>query len=339
MVDAVLDVAPASGRPAGTDSIRARLATMRKVAPVIITVVAALLLALQAPSAQQRAPSIDPDLVGTWMLVSIEQGLEGTPRRVATPRGALILDRAGYVFEYITHTSPAPAGDAELTAAQRTMATHGGFWGRYEANAAQKRITLRPNGGLTPNLAGREFTRTFERTDDRLVITGTAAEPYTEGATRWTWQHVPPVDNLSPTYRSLVGFWENVGEARVNLTTGDKTESFRGPSIIVYTPSGYVGVHFVQPKRQSFAQHRPSEAEAAAAVRGYIGYFGALNVYPGFVFHQVLGGVSPTMGSTLQRFYELSSDGNAATIKLPSAGQAETRVYLKRLSGVADMLP
>jgi hypothetical protein len=314
---------------------------MSHVAPVILTVVTALLVTLQVPSAQQRAQAIDIDLVGTWMLVSIEQDLEAsTPRRVTTPRGVLILDAAGYVFEYVTHASPAPMpGGAALSQAQRTLATSGGFWGRYEADAAQQRITLRPNAGLTPNLAGRELTRTFERTNDRLAITGTAAEPYTEGATRWTWERVPSVDNLSPTYRALVGFWENVGESRVNLTTGDSTSSVRGPSLIVYTPSGYVGVHFAQPQRQPFAQHRPSESEAAAAIKGYIGYFGALNVYPGFVFHQVLGGVSPTMGSTLQRFYELSSDGDAATIKLPTAGQAETRVHLRRLSGIADLLP
>ncbi len=314
---------------------------MRNAVPPIIAVATTLLVTLQVPSAQERAQSVDADLVGTWMLVSVEQDLEApTPRRVATPRGVLILDGAGYAFEYVTHASPAPMlGGAELTQAQQTLATSGGFWGRYEADAAEKRITLRPRAGLTPNLAGREFTRTFERMNNRLAITGTAVEPYTEGPTRWTWERVPPVDNLSPTYRSLVGFWENVGESRVNLTTGASTDSVRGPSLIVYTPSGYVGVHFAQPQRQPFAQHRPSASEAAAAIKGYIGYFGALNVYPGFVFHQVLSGVSPTTGSTLQRFYELSADGNAATIKLPTGGQAETRVHLRRLSGIADILP
>ena len=52
------------------------------------------------------------------------------------------------------------------------------------------------------------------------------------------------VENLSPGYRKVVGFWQHVVEKRVNLTLKTETATTRAPSIIVYTPSGYVGVYF-----------------------------------------------------------------------------------------------
>ena len=74
---------------------------------------------------------------------------------------------------------------------------------------------------------------------------------------------------------------------------------------------------------------------------GYIGYFGALTVYPGEVFHNILAGVSPAAGVTLRRFAEIT--GNELTVRLTPTGnqqgQASTIVVLRRLSGEADMLP
>ena len=55
---------------------------------------------------------------------------------------------------------------------------------------------------------------------------------------------MPPVENLSPAFRQVVGFWEHDVEKRINLTTGASDDTTRAPSVIVYTPSGYVGVHF-----------------------------------------------------------------------------------------------
>jgi hypothetical protein len=149
------------------------------------------------------------------------------------------------------------------------------------------------------------------------------------------------VENLSPTYRQVIGFWEHVVEKRVNIATGASSgETKRAPSIIVYTPSGYVGVHFPPLNRGKFAADEPTEAEATAAMRGYVGYFGALTVYPNMVFHQVLAGVN-FQGTTLKRPLELSPSGSEVTIKSPVTGgqQTSTWVILKRLSGEADMLP
>ena len=110
------------------------------------------------------------------------------------------------------------------------------------------------------------------------------------------------IDNLSPLYRHVVGFWRHIVEKRVNPTTGTiGSETKRSPSVIVYTPSGFVGVHFPPLNRKPFAGETPTPEEAQAALRGYIGYYGALTVYPGQVFHNILAGVSPIAGTILDR--------------------------------------
>lgn len=303
----------------------------------------ALLLFVLVPRPYAQSPSsLSPsDLVGTWTLVSTE---EGGSQRVPNPRGLLIFDAAGHVFEAITRANRQQPPAPDLTDRQLDLARYTGFWGRYRLDAAKKALTLQPADGVSPNLAGRELSRTFEVTDrgDRLVVTA-SGEPHVKAGTRWTWERVPNVDNLSPMYRQVVGFWQHVVERRVNLTTKTTlSETRRAPSIIVYTPSGYVGVHFPPLKRQKFAGEEPTAEEARAALMGYVGYFGALAVYPNMVFHQVLAGISPAAGNTLKRPLDLQ--GDQVTINFPPTtnqqGQRmQTQVVLKRLSGADAMIP
>ena len=123
-------------------------------------------------------------------------------------------------------------------------------------------------------------------------------EPQAQGHKRWTWQRVPTVANLTPGYREIVGFWQHVIERQVNTETGEiRNERERAPSVIVYTPGGFVGVHFPGLGREALPTETPTPEEAQAALRGYIGYFGTLGVYPGEVFHNILSGVAPGAGS------------------------------------------
>jgi hypothetical protein len=311
--------------------------------------------------------SVDPMLVGTWTLESIEETVDGKPAR-PTARGLLIFDAAGHAFESIVRGSNAgargagaggpAAGAGRGTGAGRGaggaapaaapapaptgFAAFSGFWGSYRLDAKQQRVTYRPDGAVSPNLMGRDLTRAFTVSGDRLTITSLPDEPHLGGATKWTWEKVPNVENISPGYRQVLGFWQHVVEKRVNITTGvTLSETRRAPSIIVYTPSGYVGVHFPPLNRQKFAGTEPTPEEAAAATRGYVGYFGALGVYPNMVFHQVLAGLS-FQGTTLKRPFELT--GQDLTIKFPpttgaNGEQTSTWVQLRRLSGADDMMP
>ena len=92
-------------------------------------VVALLLLAVAPhPAAQQTTQPSPNDLVGTWTLVSTDEGGAGG-QRVPNPRGLLIVDGAGHVFETVSRaTRQQPAGAApRLTDQQLTFAMYSGF--------------------------------------------------------------------------------------------------------------------------------------------------------------------------------------------------------------------
>jgi len=259
---------------------------------------------------------------------------------VPNPRGLLVLDGAGLVFEAATRadrTRPTDENKA-LTDAQRVFATYSGFWGRYKVNApANNTLTAHAEGALSPSVMGHDFTRTFKVDGDRLTLTSVAVEPHQRGITRWVWERVPQVENLSPSYSKVVGFWQHVIEKRVNLTLKTEVATTRAPSVIVYTASGYVGVYFPpMSATKPFAGTDPTDEEAREVLRGFVGYFGALGVYPGMVFHQILGGVSPTGTQTLKRFFDLTPSGDEVNLRFPVAvnqqGQdTTTLVTMKRL--------
>ena len=298
------------------------------------------------PDAQPDARQLDArqtaaaaDLVSSWLLVAAERDVaSGQPRRVAQARGLLILDGAGYVFEFVTAPSGAPPEPARADP-RRIFADNGGFWGRY-AVTATGRIDFEAEEGVSPSVHGLKFSRSYELIGDRLIVTSTDAEPHAQGDVRLTWQRVPTVEHLSPAYREVVGFWRHVEEARLNTATGEvDNRRQRAPSVIVYTPGGFVGVHFPTLGRAPFAGATPTEQEAQAA-GNYLGYYGALGVYPGEVFHNVLGGVSPSAGAILRRFAKITGDELVVTI--PSGNPQSplaTTVHLRRLSGADDMLP
>jgi hypothetical protein len=295
----------------------------------------AVLLISAAPTAGAQQTDAAADLVSSWLLVGAERDVaSGQPRRIAGARGLLILDGAGNVFEFFTTPSTAAQADP-----RRVFADNGGFWGRYQAVPAAGRIDFEAEDGVSPSVHGLEFSRTYRFEDDRLVIT-TTDEPQAQSDVRLTWQRVPTVENLSPAYREVVGFWRHVEEARLNTATGEvDNKRQRAPSVIVYTPGGFVGVHFPTLGRSPFAAETPTEEEAHAA-RNYLGYYGALGVYPGEVFHNILGGVSPNAGSILRRFAKVTGDELVVTI--PSSNPQSTlatTVHLRRLSDADDMLP
>jgi hypothetical protein len=309
-----------------------------------------LLIALastaQRPAARQAGTGAGVDLVSTWTLTSLDQNIGGgQPTRVANPRGLLIFDAVGHAYEFVTSlgTQRTTGGQAASADAQSAFAGYGGFWGNYRVDAAHKKIIYRAEGAVSPQMmGGREFSRSFESDGDHLTVTS-LDEPHAPGGTRWVWERVPAVDNLSPLYRRVVGFWQHVVEKRVNVTTGAVlSEATRAPSVIVYTPAGFVGVHFPPLNRKPFAADTPTPDEARAALMGYVGYYGALTVYPGQVFHNVLAGISPVGGTILKRFVEIS--GEQVIVRFPpnrnqQGQESTTLVMLKRLSGEAEMLP
>jgi hypothetical protein len=255
----------------------------------------------------------------------------------------LVFDRAGHALEIVTHAGRRPYAAAQPTPAeaQTTIGDYSGFWGTYRVDEPQGRIAYRPAGAVTPNLMGEELFRSFIYENDRLAVTALPGTREAPPGTRWVWERVPPLEYLSPANRSLVGFWEHVVERRVSTTTGAiVSETRRAPSVIVYTPAGYVGVHFPPLNRKRFAADLPTDEEAKAAISGYVGYYGVYLMYPGVVSHHQLATLGPGQGTSFKRFYEIA--GTEISLKFPPAmfqgQQVRTIVTLKRLSGEAEML-
>jgi Lipocalin-like domain len=293
-------------------------------------------------AAQKAAPR---DLVGTWTLSSIESLGTGStpPATLPLPRGLLVFDAAGHAFElaksgrYVANT----ANQATPAEAQALFASFGGFWGNYKVDEAQKKITYRPEGAINPNAMGQDLVRSYELTGDRLVVTSVAGSIDGHDVMRWTWDRVPELENLTAANRRLIGFWQHVVERRINATTGAVlSETHRAPSIIVYTPSGYVGVHFPPMNRQRFTGAMPTDDEARAAIAGFVSYYGSYTLHPGIVFHHRLIILANGQGDSLKRFYEITNDEiNLTFPTVINQGQdVRTVVTLRRLSGEADML-
>jgi len=316
---------------------------------VTLGVVVVLLLGSWYRPAPQ-AQSGELPLVGTWLLTSEQLNADSAqPTPAPGARGLLIIDAAGHYFELVDRAVPeALAGT--LSEAQADFYRIGGSWGRYEADRDAGRISLEAFAGPSANQTGARFTRTFALASvpddqDRLTTTSLPDELHGLAVSRRTWQRVPPMLGLSEEARAVAGFWRHEVEGQKNADTGEiLTERMRDPSVIVYTPAGFVGVHFPTENRTRFASGEPTDAEARAA-GGYLGYYATLGLYPGgryqgLVFHNLLGG-GFTTGSTLRRFFDLRGEEIHLTFP-PNQGRqgirSQTYVRLRRLSDADDML-
>ena len=319
---------------------------MRKAAT--FCVVAILVFGLGWNRSVSQAQTSALPLVGTWLLTSEQLAAEGAPPVNAQgARGMLVLDGAGYYFELVDRAVPAALAGS-LSDAQRAFYRINGSWGRYQANRETGRIAFESFAGRSLDLTGAKFTRTFAVTSvpdeqDRLTTTSQAGELHTLATSTRAWQRVP-VMNMSPEARAVVGFWRHDGEGQKRADNGEvMTEVKRDPSVIVYTPTGFVGVHFPTRNRTGFAAAVPTDAEARTQ-GNYLGYYAALGVYPGgrhqgLIFHTILGG-GLTIGSTLRRFFDVKGEDVDLTFPAGTNRQgirSQTYVKLHRLSGYDEM--
>jgi hypothetical protein len=312
--------------------------------------VALLVLAVGWDRSVSQAQTAAPPLVGTWLLTSEQLSVDGAPPIPAQgARGMLVLDGAGYYFELVDRAVPAALA-ASLSDAQRAFHRIGGSWGRYQANRETGRIAFESFAGRSVDLTGAKFSRTFAiasvpEEQDRLTTTSQPGELHTLAVATRVWQRVPTMIAVPPEVRAVVGFWRHEVEGQKREDTGAMmSEVKRDPSVIVYTPTGFVGVHFPTRNRTGFVSAEPTDAEARQQ-GNYLGYYAALGVYPGgrhqgLIFHNILGG-GLAIGSTLRRFFDLRGEDVDLTFPAGTNRQgirSQTYVKLRRLSNFDDMV-
>jgi hypothetical protein len=306
---------------------------MRKILLVLLFVSFGLVTPWATRQSADKTPagSMKDRFVGTWKLVSTEQrNAKGELLPPAQPLGSrvgfTIYDSAGYMGVAIM-----PSGRQKYAGAQPTneeakaaLTGYAAYFGTFSINEGEGFVTYHLQGSLSPNMAVDQ-KRFFELSGNRLTLkplpraTGDQFRS-TGDQFRLTWERVPDLATMTPAQRRFIGFWKLVSNEQANVK-GERVSSNPGQAgYIIYTASGHMMVHMMQPGRKKYAGTQPTPEEAATAVRTYTNYFGSYTVHEAerYVVHHRIGLVNPgQIGSDAQYVYEFS--GKRLILKPPPA--------------------
>jgi hypothetical protein len=135
-----------------------------------------------------------------------------------------------------------------------------------------------------------------------------------------------------PLRARLVGHWSLVS---LEVASGEAVEYPLGRDVsglIMYDEAGHMAVQIMQANRPCFAsgdQASGTPAELAAAVTGYIAYFGTYSVDEGtkIVTHHLAGSLFPNWVGTEQRRGIVLQGDHLTLSSQPIAFQGKTRVF------------
>jgi mono/diheme cytochrome c family protein len=281
---------------------------------------------------------------GVWKLIGEEtrdaQGRKIPDRNDASGGrfGFITYDAAGYMGVTIAWPNrPTFAGSQPTLAEVRAaLSTYNSYWGAFAVNEGAGIVTHQTFGALNPAFSGTNQERRFTIAGNRLTLMPPTAA---NGDQRTlTWERVPDLTNLTPTHRRLIGFWKLISLER-RSAQGDVLQSYPGwTGFIVYTASGHVMVHMMQPYRRRNVGAEPTSEETMATYRSYTSYFGSYTVDEAgqYVVHHLTAAFnSAPSGTDFQRFLEFS--GRRLTLKPPVAKDASgqnvyTTITWERLS-------
>jgi hypothetical protein len=191
--------------------------------------------------------------------------------------------------------------------ALEAMRTYNSYWGSFAVDEPQNTVTHQTFGALSPGFSGSNQVRKFTISGNRLTLQPPTA---TNGdQSTLTWERVPDLPDLTPMHRKLIGFWKLISN-EVRDGKGDLVSANPGQTgFIVYTASGHVMVHMMQPYRRRNVGLSPTPEETMATYRSYTSYFGpySVNESEKYVVHHLAGALSPGwVGSDFQRYVEFS---------------------------------
>src|SRR5204863_7547490 len=122
------------------------------------------------------------------------------------------------------------------------------YWGSFAVDETRNIVTHQTFGALSPGFSGSNQERTFTISGNRLTL----QPPSAANGDRRTliWERVPDLPNLTPTHRKLIGFWKLISMGRRNAEGQTQPVNPGQTGFIVYTASGHVMVHLMQPYRR-----------------------------------------------------------------------------------------
>ena len=295
--------------------------------------IVALVAARDVSAQRGEAPPPDPAAVrtannrfaGIWKLVAQEtrdgKGQIVPPAPNAVGRlGYIVYDPAGYMGVTIQSPERPKFAGRQPTPqeARAAVGTYTSYWGSFAVNEAASIVTHQTFGALNTAMSGTNQERGFTLSGNRLTLRPPTAANGDQRSL--TWERVPDLPNLTPTHRQLIGFWKLISLERRNAN-GELLSSNPGQTgFIVYTASGHVMVHMMQPYRRRNVGLSPTPDETMAMYRTYTSYFGpyTVNESEKSLVHHLAGAINPGLvGTDFQRFFELA--GKRLTLKPPAA--------------------
>lgn len=247
--------------------------------------------------------------------------------------GYVFYDPSGLYAEAIQQSGRPRFAAAQPTPAEALVAvkTYSGSFGRYEVTA-DGTLTRHKDGSFDPNETGNTERNIFVLSGTRLTVTP-PRRSNSVPAPR-TWERMPDL-NVTPLQRRFLGFRRLV----LNEVRNQKGEVLRGPSggvdaggtafnpgqtgYIVYTATGTMMVHMMQPNRPKYRGPTPTGEEAQEIIHTYNTYFGTwvVNESDGVVVHKREGSFKPNTIDDVPRKFVF--EGKRLTLMPPSSTQGD----------------
>ena len=277
--------------------------------------------------------AVNSRFAGVWKLVG-EETRDPAGNVVPGPNAAsggrfgfITYDPAGYVGVVLAwNRRPTFKGKASTAdEARSALASYNSYWGSFAVNNARGVVTHQVMGAVNPAFAGTNQERGFTIDGARLTLRPPNLANGDQRAL--TWERVPDLPNLTPTHRRLIGFWKLIEIERRN-SKGELSISNPGMTgFLVYTASGHVMVHMMDPYRRRNVDEMPTADETMATYRTYTSYFGPYTVHEpeGYVMHHLTAAFnSGVEGTDFKRFLDFS--GRRLALKPPPTtdGRGET---------------
>ena len=283
---------------------------------------------------------------GVWKLVGEEtrdangQAVSRGPNGDNAGRfGYIVYDPAGYMGVNLAWLKQPVFAGGKATTPQDALAAMGAYnsyWGSFAVNDARGIVTHQTFGALSPAFAGTNQERQFTFSGNQLTLRPPTAA---NGDQRTlTWERVPdlpePDADASEADRVLEADLVRAPqrERRAAVVVSRQT------GFLVYTASGHVMVHMMQPYRRRNVGASPTPDETMATYRSYTSYFGpyTVNESEKYVVHHLAAAInSGAAGTDFQRFIEFA--GKRLILKPPvtkdSSGESvQTAITWERLS-------
>ena len=283
---------------------------------------------------------------GVWKLVGEEtrdangQAVSRGPNGDNAARfGYIVYDPVGYMSVNLAWLKQPVFAGGKATTPQDALAAMGAYnsyWGSFAVNDARGIVTHQTFGAQSPAFAGTNQERQFTFSGNQLTLRPPTAA---NGDQRTlTWERVPDLPDLTPTHRKLIGFWKLISFER-RSAKGELLSSYPGwTGFIVYTASGHVMVHMMQPYRRRNVGPSPTPEETMATYLSYTSYFGpyTVNESDQYVVHHIASAFnSGRAGTDFQRFLEFP--GRRLILKPPvtkngDGEEVRTTITWERLS-------